>query len=111
MYVIVGPGRLQDALQPARVAGLLRVNGYRLVQLSVAISLGSSGGPVLDARGREIAIADPLQALHVAAAEKKKVTSADSGLAIPINELKDYLKIKTENALRRLYDRDDPGRS
>ena len=96
VYLIVRPGRLQDTLQQARVTGFRQVNGYRLVQVSVAISLDSSGGPILDDQGRVIAIADPLQALHVAAAENRKVGSADLGLAIPINEMKDYLNIKTE---------------
>lgn len=96
VYLFARPGSLQEALQTATVTRFRKVNGLRLVQVSVAINAGCSGGPVLDDHGRVIAIADPPQLLRVAAAEKREVSGRDTGLAIPIDDLKDYLDIKTE---------------
>jgi len=92
VYVMVRPGSFQEA----RITGFQQVRGHRLVQVSQEISIGSSGGPVLDEHGRVIAIADPLKSLELAYAEKRKVNSADKGLAIPVNDLKDYLSIETD---------------
>lgn len=61
-------------------------NGSRVVQITAAISSGSSGGPVVDERGRVIAIT-----------VSSRNTGQNLNFAIPVSSLKNLLKSKKLN--------------
>jgi S1-C subfamily serine protease len=61
-------------------------NGSRVVQITAAISSGSSGGPVVDGRGRVIAIT-----------VASRNTGQNLNFAIPVSSLKNLLRSKKLN--------------
>ncbi len=57
VYAIGNPEGLEGTLSKGIVSGIRLVRSRRLLQITAAISEGSSGGPVLDSAGRVIGIA------------------------------------------------------
>jgi hypothetical protein len=85
VYSIGNPSGLQNNLQQGLVSGFRQMEGYKLVQVSTPINPGNSGGPILDDRGRVIAVT------------AQKIIGAEGlGFAIPINYAKGFLDTTSE---------------
>jgi len=57
IYAIGSPEGLSNSLSEGIVSGKRTMNGARLIQITAAISPGSSGGPVINERGSVIGVA------------------------------------------------------
>jgi S1-C subfamily serine protease len=96
--VIGDPFDVQRSLSTGVISGLDRTiqapNGYSIphaIQTDAAMNPGNSGGPILDASGRVIGIAD-----QIATGGGSNDTSTGVGFAVPIDSLKGELaQLKT----------------
>ncbi len=85
VYSIGNPGGLLNNLQQGLVSGFKQMEGYKLVQVSAPINPGNSGGPILDDRGRVIAVTS------------QKILGAEGlGFAVPINYARGFLDTTSE---------------
>jgi S1-C subfamily serine protease len=91
--VIGDPFDVQRSLSTGVISGLDRTiqapNGYSIphaIQTDAAMNPGNSGGPILDASGRVIGIAD-----QIATGGGSSDTSTGVGFAVPIDSLKGEL--------------------
>ena len=57
VYVIGNPEGLEGTLSQGIISGIRRIRNQRYIQITAPLSHGSSGGPVLNQRGRVIGIA------------------------------------------------------
>jgi len=57
VYVLGSPKGLPASISDGIVSGLRDFDGYKLIQITAPISPGSSGGPVLNAKGELIGVA------------------------------------------------------
>jgi hypothetical protein len=56
VFVIGNPEGLEKAISQGIVAGIRKTDGRELIQITAAISHGSSGGPVFDGKGEVIGV-------------------------------------------------------
>ena len=83
IYVIGSPKGLPATISDGIVSGLRDFNGYKLIQITAPMSPGSSGGPVLNAKGQ-------LEGISVSQIEEGQ----NINFAIPQSYLKELLKTK-----------------
>lgn len=57
VYAIGNPAGLERSISTGVVSGIRQMNGRQLIQVTSPISPGSSGGPILNARGEVIGVA------------------------------------------------------
>src|ERR1700722_453452 len=81
IFVIGNPEGLEKTISEGLISGIRNLDGRELLQLTAAISHGSSGGPVLDAQGNVVGIA---------------VGSLQEGqnlnFAVPASSVRDFMK-------------------
>ena len=56
IYAIGSPRLLEGTFSPGTISGFRDLDGARLIQMTAAISSGSSGGPVVDNKGEVVGI-------------------------------------------------------
>jgi hypothetical protein len=97
IYSISSPLGLQNTLSQGLVSGIREMDGYRLFQISAAISHGSSGGPVFSTNGEAIGIA---------------VLTIEGGqnlnFAIPIDYARGMLGMSQTQTLASIYEPEPP---
>jgi S1-C subfamily serine protease len=57
VYAISNPQGLEKTISQGVVSGMREIDGHKMLQVTAAISHGSSGGPILDSSGEVIGVA------------------------------------------------------